>query len=254
MSNPYSAGGGGTQLETRVAASCIAALLCEASVRGLPGDFATAVQSQRAAFDHPLDDLVLRGFLADGRETQLDLQVKNKLTFTENDSEWVDVLKRAWDTFAKPTFNPALHRIGVGIGAYSARVDQQYQSVLTWATYSTSGLDFRDRIEKGDYSHRDKRAFVVTVRSVLATYVGREPTDDELWKFLGSFVIIHFDFQSGDASRDAAGVVDRLKGLLTPANRGDAARIWDHLVEKAGELIPAGGGATRATLVDQLTR
>jgi hypothetical protein len=100
------------------------------------------------------------------------------------------VLKRAWDTFAKGTFDPTLQRIGAGIGAYTARVDQHYQSVLTWATYSTDGRDFRERIEKGDSSR------------------------DELWRFLGSFVIIHFDFQSGDASRDAAGVVDRLKGLL----------------------------------------
>ena len=74
-------------------------------------------------------------------------------------------------------------------------------------------------------------------------------TDDEVWKFLGSFVILHFDFQSGDASLDAASVVDRLKGLLPPANRGDAAGIWDHLVKKAGELISAGGGATRTTLL-----
>jgi hypothetical protein len=103
MSNPYSAGGGGTQLETRVAASCIAAVLFEAPVRGLPGDFATAVQSQRSAFDHPLDDIIVKGVRADGREVQLDLQVKNKLSFTENDAEWVDVLQRAWDTFAKGT-------------------------------------------------------------------------------------------------------------------------------------------------------
>jgi hypothetical protein len=229
-------------------------VLCEAPVRGLPGDFATAVQSQRAAFDEPLDDIIVKGVRHDGRETQLDLQIKNKLTFTENDPEWVDVLKRAWDTFAKGTFDSTLQRIGVGLGSYTARVDQHYQSVLTWATYSTDGRDFRERIEKGDYSHKDKQAFVDTVRTVLTAHVGRAPADDEVWRFLGSFVIIHFDFQSDDASRDAAAVVDRLKGLLAPANRGLAAGIWDHLVKKAGELIPAGGGASRATLVEQLGR
>jgi len=254
MSSPYSTGGGGTQLETRVAASCLVAVLCEAPVRGLPGDFATAAQSQRAAFDHPLDDIIIKGIRADGREVRLDLQVTDKLTFTANDAKWVDVLQRSWDTFVKPGFDAALHRIGVGIGVYNARVDQHYQSVLTWAGYSTNGLDFRERIEKRDFSHKDKQAFVDTVRTVLTTHIGRVPTDDEVWKFLGSFVILHFDFQSGDASRDAASAVDRLKGLLPPANRGDADGIWDHLVKKAGELIPAGGGATRARLLEQLTR
>ena len=55
-----------------------------------------------------------------------------------------------------------------------------------------------------------------TVRTVLTAHVGREPTHDEVWRFLGSFVIIHFDFQSGDASRDTAGAIDRLKGIGYP--------------------------------------
>ena len=223
-------------------------------MRGLPGDFATVVQSQRASFDEPLDDIIIKGVRQNGRETQLDIQIKNQLTFTQNDPEWVDVLKQAWDTFAKGTFDPTLHRIGVGIGTYSARADQHYQSVLSWATYSTDGRDFRERIEKGDYSHKDKQTFVDTVRAILTVHVGRKPTDDEVWRFLSSFVIIHFDFQSGDASRDTAGVIDRLKGLVAPANRGLAAGIWDYLVKKAGELIPAGGGASRATLAQQLSR
>ena len=167
MSSPYSTGGGGTQLETRVAASCLVAALCEAPVRGLPGDFATAAQSQRAAFDHPLDDIIVKGIRADGREVRLDLQVTDKLIFTANDAKWVDVLQRSWDTFVKPGFDVALHRIGVGIGVYNARVDQHYQSVLTWAGYSTNGRDFRERIEKRDFSHKDRQAFVETVRTVL---------------------------------------------------------------------------------------
>src|SRR5258706_645998 len=192
MASPYSTGGGGTQFEARVAASCLAAVLCEAPVRGLPGDFATVVHTQRAAFDDPLDDIIVQGVRQDGREIQLDLQIKNKLTFTENDAEWVDVLKRAWDTFSKNTFDPALRRIGVGIGAYNARVDRHYQSVLTWATYSTDGRHFRERIDKGDYSHKDKQAFVDTIRSVVTAHAGRVPTDDEIWRFLASFVIVHF--------------------------------------------------------------
>jgi hypothetical protein len=252
MASPYSTGGGGTHLEARVVASCIAAVLCEAPVRGLPGEFATRVQTQRAAFGDPLDDVTVRG-IQDGRETQLDLQIKNKLAFTESDEDWVDVLQRAWDTFSSKTFDRAVNRIGVGVGVYNARVDQHYQSVLTWASHSTDGQHFRKRIEKGDYSHKDKQAFVETVRAVLNRHVGRDLGDDEIWRFLSSFVIIHFDFQSGIASRDAANIVDRLKGMLSPANRAQATRIWDHLIAKAGELIPVGGGATRATLVQQLT-
>ena len=61
-------------------------------MRGLPGDFATVVQSQRASFDEPLDDIIIKGVRQNGRETQLDIQIKNQLTFTQNDPEWVDAL------------------------------------------------------------------------------------------------------------------------------------------------------------------
>ena len=254
MASPYATGGGGTHFEARVTASCIAAVLCEGAVRGLTGEFAREVQTQRAAFGDPLDDLVLRGVLQDGRETRLDIQIKTKLTFTDKDDEWIDVLQRAWDTFSRDTFDAAVRRIGVGIGAYNARVNQHYQSVLAWATHSTDGQHFRERIEKGDYSHQDKQTFVATIEQVLAAHAGRSITNTELWRFLACFVIVHFDFQAGDASRDTAGVIDRLRGLLAADNRAQAPRIWDNLVARAGELIPVGGGATRATVVEQLTR
>jgi hypothetical protein len=49
-------------------------------------------------------------------------------------------------------------------------------------------------------------------------------------------------------------VIERLRAGLAPAHRGDAQKVWDYLVASAGELGPVGGGATRATLADQLTK
>jgi hypothetical protein len=123
-----------------------------------------------------------------------------------------------WDTFSKTGFDP-LQRVGVGLGTYNARVDQHYQSVLNWAVHSTDAQHFFERIAQGDYSHQDKRAFVAAVKAVLEAYSGRALTDDELWRF-----------------------------------RDQAKAIWDHLVAKAGEMIPVGGGATRTTLVEALRR
>src|ERR1700737_2741862 len=124
MASPYATGGGGTHLEARVAAACLAALLCEASIRGLPGEYAAKVRTQRGAFGDPLDDIIIDGVRSDGQATALHLQVKNRRTFTANDSEGLDVLNRAWDTVSGPAFDPMRHRVGVGIGTYNARVDQ----------------------------------------------------------------------------------------------------------------------------------
>lgn len=253
MTSPYATGGGGTHLEARVAAYCLAATLCEAKIRGLPGEAATCVRTQRASFGDPLDDLIVDGSRADGSTTQLHLQIKNNLTFTEKDDEWVAVLHRAWDTFSKEHFDPNLHRVGVGIGVYNAKVDQHYQSVLNWAEHSTDASHFFERITQTNYSHKDKQSFVKTVKEVLDAYAGRTLAEDELWRFFKVFVIVHYDFQIG-GSRDQANIIERLKGVLTPGRRAEAARIWDTLVAHAGEMIPTGGGATRATLVEHLTK
>lgn len=225
MTSPYSSGGDGTHLEARVAASCLAAILCEASIRGLPGQFATRVLSQRADFEAPLDDLIVEGLHSDGRKTRLDLQVKNKLTFTENDSEWRDVLRRAWNTVSKGDFDAASQRVGVAIGTFNARVEQHYQSIFKWAEESADAKHFFERIEKGDYSHKDKQAFVATVRVAIKEYIGRAPSDNEIWLLLKAFVIVHYDFQSATASRDAEHVIDRLKGVLAPEHRSEAGGI-----------------------------
>jgi hypothetical protein len=65
-------------------------------------------------------------------------------------------------------------------------------------------------------------------------------------------VILHFDFGLEEGSRDTQSVLDRLRSYLPDAQRQEAVAIWDHLVAKAGELVPVGGGATRSTLVQQL--
>ncbi len=245
MTSPYSSGGGGTHFEARVVASCLVAVISEGLVRGLLGEYATEVKTQQAAFGDPLDDVIVIGIQADGRASKLNLQITNQLSFTENDDKWTDILRKAWDTFSRPDFDSALHRNGVAVGVYNARVDKYYQSILAWATHSTGGDDFIERINKEDFSHQDRKNFVRTVRQILHTYTQREPTNDEIWRFLKVLVILHFDLQSAGTSRDELLVIDRLRGALPSDARGRAGDVWSKLVEKAGELIPVGGGATR---------
>ncbi len=251
MASPYSTGGGGTHFEARVAASYLAAILCESPARGVPGQYAVQALTQRAAFDEPLDDVILTGLLENGAHAKLHLQIKSDLKFTANDPEWVSILQQAWDTF-QGIFDSDIDRLGVAVSTYSARADKHYQSVLKWAAHSVSGQHFIERIEKKDYAHKDKRAFVDTTRSILSAYAAKPIDDDMLWRFLSRFVILHFDFIQEGSSRDSEGVCDRLRNLLSPDQRQEADALWDYLVATAGELIPAGGGATRKTLVQRL--
>ncbi|WP_057848734.1 ATP-binding protein [Bradyrhizobium valentinum] len=247
MANPFSSGGGGTHFEARVVAFCLAATACEAAFRGLRAEFVSRVSTQRADFGEHLDDVILRGPRADGTEASLHLQAKKTLTFTKSDDEWKSVVLAAWRSASGSDYHLAKDRLGVVIGTYSSQADKHYQSVLTWAAESADAANFVERIEKRDYSHEAKRAFVANVRDILTEHLQRPATDDEVWHLLRGFVILHFDFQN-QASRDEVLAIELL-GRVVNSSWVEAARGWDHLIAKAGSLIPAGGGATRETIL-----
>jgi ABC-type cobalamin/Fe3+-siderophores transport system ATPase subunit len=235
-----------------VVAYYLAAALAEAPARAVPGLHVTQVLTQRAAFGEPLDDVIVNGILEDGRPTKLSLQVKSTLTFTENDVEWIAVLGQAWATFMSGTFNAAQDRLGIAISSYNARADKYYQSVLSWAAHSPNGHNFAQRIMRKDFSHKDQRAFVAATRKILSSHARMAVDNDALWRFLSVFRILHFDFDTGDTSRDAAGALDRIRHCLPIEQRGQAAAIWTHLIAEAGEITPAGGGASRESLAARL--
>ncbi len=252
MASPDSTGGGGIHFEARVVAYYLTATLAEASARAVPGLHVTQVLTQRAAFGEPLDDVIVNGILENGRPTKLSLQVKSALTFTENDEEWVAVLGQAWATFTSDTFDVVRDRLGVAISSYNARADKYYQSVLNWATHSPSGQDFAQRIARKDFSHKDQRTFVATIQKILSNHAGTPVDEDALWRFLSVFRILHFDFDTEDASRDAAGALDRIRHSLPLDQRDHAAAIWAHLIAETGKITPAGGGASRQSLAASL--
>jgi hypothetical protein len=114
MASPYSTGGGGTHFEARVVAYYLAAILGESPARGVPGQYAVQALTQRAAFDDPLDDIIVTGLLDNGQRGKLRLQIKSDLSFTPSDADWVAVLHQAWDTY-EGSFDANVDRLGVAI-------------------------------------------------------------------------------------------------------------------------------------------
>jgi hypothetical protein len=252
MTSPYASGGGGSYFEATVVSYYLAALLCDLPARGILGSVVTGIRAQRGELGSPLDDIVLAGATEDSVGTALYLQVKNKISFTAGDADWVDVLQRAWDTFTGADFDRVHMRFGVGIGRYSARADDHYQSVLSWARYSDNADDFFLRIEKKDFSSEAKAAFVNTIRDTLTAHAGRPVSNDELWEFLKCLLILHFDFQTVEVSRDAEAARDRLRALFADDPENRAGQLWDHLIAQAGRLIPLAGSLDRSTLRRQI--
>lgn len=252
VTSPYSSGGGGFRFEDRVAAYYLASLLTESAARGLIGTHPAVVMAQRAELGHPLDDIIIEGVTVAGDTSRLSIQLKSKLTFTAGDDEWTETVRRAWVTVNDQGFNSAFDRVGVAMGTLTARADSHYRPVLTWARYSASGEDFVRRVQQPDFSHKDRTAFVDNVRRIIAAELGRDASDDEVWRLLRSFVILHFDFLSDASSGDAASILGQLQSYFSPADRPRAPDVWNYLAQSASTLIPAAGSLDRDRLLELL--
>ncbi|HEX7705216.1 MAG TPA: AAA family ATPase [Thermoanaerobaculia bacterium] len=218
LASPYSTGGGGGDFETRVLAYYLGCVLTQAIPRGLPDATASSVSSQALYQGTPLDDILVRANRGDG-EAQLALQVKRDLTFGEENEEVQDVMRRAWETFTASAFHEDVDRCGVALGLYSKKIDEHYTTVLTWARNATTAADFLVRVAALRLASQTQRTFLALVRTLLDRAAGRAITDDELWRFCRSFVLLHFDLQS-EGSRDAA----QLRSILQNALNIDAAQ------------------------------
>jgi len=231
VASPVSTGGVGSDYENRVGAYYLSALLLQAVPRGQEAGVTKEVRFQRLYEGEPLDDLIIVSDLPVG-EAKLALQIKRNLTFGEKDKIFDEVIQACWETFKSSDFQVDIDRFGMGIGLYSKDIDQHYQSVITWARTSTDANDFLKRIKQPRLANQTQRSFVQLIRGKLDSYSGSSVTNDELWNFLRSMVILYFDFQR-DGSRDYNYSVEIVSHLLNADKKAEAPQLFTELVNLA---------------------
>jgi hypothetical protein len=234
VASPISTGGAGSDYEKRVGAYYLAALLLQAVPRGQEAGVTREVRFQRLYEGEPLDDLIIVSELPVG-EAKLALQIKRDLSFGENET-FDEVIQACWETFKSTNFHIGIDRFGLGIGLYSKNIDEYYQSVLTWARTSTDADDFLKRINQPRLANQTQRSFVQLIRGKLNSYSGSSVTDDEIWNFLRSMVILYFDFQR-DGSRDYSYSVEIVSHLLNADKKAEAPQLFTELVDLAAKAI-----------------
>jgi hypothetical protein len=250
VASPYSTGGGGPDFETRVLACYLGCALTRSIPRGFPDAVATSVSSQALYQGVPLDDILVKATRGDG-EAQLALQVKRDLVFGENDEEFEDVMRRAWETFTAAGFHDGVDRFGIVLGLYGKKIDEHYMTVLTWARHAATAEDFVKRVTTARLSSKPQRSFLALIRTLLNRVADRSVTNDELWRFCRSFVLLHFDLQI-DGSRDAAQLRTMLQLALNIEDATKAHSLEVKLFELASAMKLAGGTHATDTLRDHL--
>jgi predicted AAA+ superfamily ATPase len=250
VASPISTGGVGSDYENRVGAYYLAALLLQAVPRGQEAGVTREVRFQRLYEGEPLDDLIIVSDLPVG-EAKLALQIKRDLTFGEKDEIFNEVIQACWETFKSTKFRIGIDRFGIGIGLYSKKIDEYYQSLLTWARTSTDSNDFFKRINQQSLANKTQCSFIQLIRGKLDTYLGSSVTDDELWDFLRSMVILHFDFQR-DGSRDYSYTVEMVSHLLNPDKKTEAPQLFTELVDVATQANGTAGSFKAEVLMQRL--
>ena len=250
LTSPFPTGGGGSDYERLVGATYLAMALLRSVPRGLDGGTAREVRFQRLYEGQSLDDLVVIADLPNG-EAKLALQIKRDLAFGEANTTFQDVMRACWQTFKSPRFNAGQDRFGVVIGLYSKRIDEHFQSVLTWARSSANAKDFLSRVSQGRLSNKTQIGFVKLIRTTLDACSGDEVGDDDLWNFLRSMVILHFDFQQS-GSRDYAYAVEVLKYALSAHKEDESSRLFAQLTGYSAEANRTAGSFDSDTLRERL--
>jgi hypothetical protein len=264
LASPFSTGSGGADFERRVGAYFLATVLLRAVPRGQEAGIAREARFQQLYDNEPLDDLVVFSDLPVG-ETKLrlpkfprqieavktSLQIKRDLVFGENDPTFDEVIRACWETLNSPMFHLGIDRFGIVIGIYRKEIDEHWQSALKWARNSANATAFLSRVSQEKLSNKKQANFVKLIRTKLDRYQGSSISDEDIWNFLRSMVILHFDFHT-ESSRDYAYIVEMLSHLLPPEKKTEAPHLFSVLCDYAADTNRTAGNFDSVNLRQKL--
>jgi hypothetical protein len=187
----------------------------------------------------PLDDLICIADTPLG-QSKMALQIKKDLTFGKTDEKFGEAMTACWRTFTSPSFDRQCDRFGMVLGVYQTKVDRYFQTVLTWARNSSTAAAFLGRIGKEQLSHQSHRDFVSLIRFKLAATHGQAVSDDDLWGFLRTMVILHYDLQE-EGSRDRAHIINCLLHALQPGTSPGASDLLSRLQDISAQANRTAG-------------
>ncbi len=241
--SPLLTGGAGFDFEDSVAAVYLTALLLESRVLGLGQFTASRVALQRASSGAPLDDVIVTGLNTGGESATLHLQVKSTLHIGDGPSntDFRDVLSKAWSTVQDTSFKTGRDRVGAAVGAISQTRLRALRRLQEVAFNSATAEDFWDRFDRvtNQETQSMRDAFVTVLKQIDPAGIDNQ----RLWRFFQYFTVQHFGMHESDG-KDLFHAVEQLKLALKPSAAEQAGDLWRKLIDVAN-VGDAGGSADR---------
>jgi hypothetical protein len=252
MTSPLLTGGAGFDFEDAVAAVYLAGLLLESGVLGLGQFTVSRVALQRASSGAPLDDVIVTGVGATRETATLHLQVKSTLQIGDSptNTDFRDVVTKAWATLRGGDFKEGRDRVGAGVGSISQKRLKALRRIQEIAFNSATADDFWNRFD--GVTNQEARNIRDSIVTVLKEIDPTQADSQRVWRFFQHFVVLQFDLHETDG-KDAFFAVEQLKSALKPEAAGQATHLWRKLVEVAKNVGDAGGSVDRKGLLERLT-
>ena len=248
--SPASSGPAGPHFEGQVGASYLLCMLAGSEPRGMPGTTIDRVAFQRGDDGYPLDDVIVHAHDPEGKNADLEIQVKRSITFAPSDAVFTKVVGQIVAASNQPGFWTSRHELAIATTSVSKKICGAYQDVLRWAREIGSASIFMDRINRAGSANDDMRSFVNTFKSNLRD-AGGVDDDEMIWKLLRKLQILTFDFTSvGSAAEDLA--KERAARVLHPDEASRAGDFWKHLIELAINVDKDAGDRDLAGLMKDL--
>lgn len=247
VSSPELSGGAGFTFEDASVAIYLTALIGEESGPGLSNRVVVRVALQQAAFGEPLDDLIVDAKGADGSECRLSLQVKRALTISSavSNSDFREIVERAWKTLAKKEFREDCDRVGAITGTLAEASRRALDEVCEWARGSATVDSFIQRFEVPGFAGDERKNVLAVFRELLAGASGADAATATAYRLLRHFVLVKLNVLTA-GSTDDTHAIERLRNRLHPQDQARAADLW------TGLLTLTRTGAGRAAEFDRV--
>lgn len=227
QSNPFSTGGGGPTFESRVQAAFTVFMLTGGIAPCLDPWPITKLKLQRRYAGFSTDDfIVFTKQPQTGREAKLIAQIKHKVSITERDETFVEVVQAAWTDFNGQGFNIETDAFALITGPLSATDTDNVRPILEWARFSEDEREFLDKVGTANFSSDAKRAKLEVFKTHLAkANGGTDVSDRQLWEFLKTFHLLDYDLDT-----ETGVTASLLQALIAQYSTVSAPFLWSRII------------------------
>ncbi|PJJ68143.1 ATP-binding protein [Chryseobacterium geocarposphaerae] len=242
----YQKGGGGTNFEQAVQSAYLAMLLINGSAPINISNKIVEIAFQTTNRGFNTDDLLVITESNQGTH-QLLFQIKTQLSFTVNNSIFIDVINDFWKDYNSEKFNKKNDYLILVLNGLTNDERNHIKVILNWAKTHAYADDFISEVERIAIKKEKLNIF----REVLIkANDDNQITDEDLWQFLKCFEVFDYDFGNQN-SLDESYIKNLISVSKNKTNPITETEIWSNILSVVSKLNKDGGSVTTKSVRDE---